>query len=180
MPQHTFSGAGVPTSTPLATGHHYTNTTNSDTYISTGTVSSADWGEPVNVGGSFVPGSRVKNVSLDGTSPEVCVLDAAHDTYIISIGLAAAPVLEVKLPDFTNDPYALPKFRLELTDATGDSSVVGSISVKDFDTTANANHNLATLLTDQVGGNTLTFEFTRYKKGTAYHWRYRALEAAFA
>lgn len=43
MSLHSKSGAGAPTTTPEKRNQHYTNTSNGDTYISTGTSSSADW-----------------------------------------------------------------------------------------------------------------------------------------
>jgi len=43
MPQHVFSGAGAPTSTPTARGQHYIDTTNSVHYESIGTSGATDW-----------------------------------------------------------------------------------------------------------------------------------------
>jgi hypothetical protein len=43
MSLHSRSGAGAPTTTPTKVNQHYTNTSNGDTYIATGTSSSADW-----------------------------------------------------------------------------------------------------------------------------------------
>lgn len=47
---HIVPGAGAPTSAPPAVGAHYIDTTNKKTYVSTGTASAADWGDPVFTG----------------------------------------------------------------------------------------------------------------------------------
>lgn len=48
--QHIVTGAGAPSAAPPAVGAHYIDTTNKETYVSTGTASAADWGEPIFTG----------------------------------------------------------------------------------------------------------------------------------
>ncbi|MFV3370083.1 hypothetical protein ACNFH5_18100 [Pseudomonas sp. NY15435] len=48
--QHIVTGAGVPTSAPPAVGAHYIDTTNKKSYVSTGTASASDWGQPLQTG----------------------------------------------------------------------------------------------------------------------------------
>lgn len=46
--QHIVSGAGAPSAPPPSLGAHYTDIDSGDLHIATGTVSVADWGQPIN------------------------------------------------------------------------------------------------------------------------------------
>jgi len=100
---HVFYGAGPPGTTPSGLGHHYTDTTNNDGYVSIHTASSAGW---LKLGSGIGGGPEVSELDYlslfidDDEGSDVAML-ATHKITKISLASGSSRVYNITLPEIT-------------------------------------------------------------------------------
>ena len=163
--QHIFSGAGAPSSTPVAVGHHYIDTTNNVAYTSVGTSSSADWsaGGGGGGGGPVLDASGSKTYTFNtAAANEVVLLDDTAKFYWVNLELNALTSLTFKLSTYDSaspDDKARSYEIMVSNDCDGGGS--GTVSFTDMnDVAVGGNQNVTSILSSIAGNSCGYTQFT--------------------